>query len=114
MSNVFKSVVAAVAVTACCLGNELPARANHQINAAAALYTAQCSIRLGWLSEPDAYLTMGRFLEKRNVPSGTQKQPAVLAFTRRWEAKNDCRDIDAEWKRQFSDGGRRNAATMAL
>ena len=113
MTNVFKSVVAAVAVTACCLGNEMPARANHQINAAAALYSAQCSIRLGWLSEPDAYLVMGRFLEKRNVPTGTQRQPAVLAFTRRWESQNNCKDVDAEWKRQTSEG-RRNAATVAL
>ena len=113
MTNVFKSVVAAVAVTACCLGNEMPARANHQINAAAALYSAQCSIRLGWLSEPDAYLVMGRFLQKKGVPNRLRRDPDVLAFARRWEAKHDCRDIDAEWKRQTSEG-RRNAATVAL
>ena len=114
MTNVFKSVVAAVAVTTCCMGNELPAKANHQINASAALYSAKCSVRLGWLSEADAYLTMGRFLEKRNVPNGMQKQPEVLAFTRRWEAKNDCRDVDAEWIKQTAGQGGRSATTRAL
>ena len=113
MTNVFKSVVAAVAVTACCMGNEMPAKADDRLNAAAALYAAQCSIRLGYLSEPDAYLTMGRSLQKWNVPHGTQNTPAVRSSVRRWEAKNDCRDVDAEWRKQLSEG-RRPAATMAL
>ena len=114
MTKLFKSVVAAVAVTTCCMGNELPAKANNRLDASAALYAAQCSVRLGWLSEADAYLTMGRMLERKNVPSGMQKKPEVLAFTRRWEAKNDCRDVDAEWIKQTAGQGGRSATTRAL
>ena len=114
MTHIFKSVVAAVAVATCCMGNELPAKANHQINAAAALYSAQCSIRLGWLSEADAYLVMGRFLEKKGVPNTLRRDPRVVAFARRWEAKNDCRDIDAEWLKQTAGQGHKAAVTYAL
>ena len=114
MTKLFKSVVAAVSVTACCMGNELPAKANHQINAAAALYSAQCSIRLGWLSEADAYLVMGRFLEKKGVPNTLRRDPRVVAFARRWEAKNDCRDVDAEWIKRTTGQGGRSATTRAL
>ena len=119
MTNIFKSVVAAAAVTACCMGNQYPAKAieKNQVSAAVAIYSAQCSIRLGWLSEPDAYLVMGSFVEKKGISSNwsrLRKDPEVLAFARRWEAKNDCRDIDAVWREKTGRSGARAAATYAL
>ena len=111
MITVIKSVVAAVAVTACCLGNELPAKAHHahgtsEYYAAGAVYGATCSAILGYTTEQQSADFLLTTLAKRGMDE-TDITPRVRRIAQGEYQRNKCRDFQRLV-------GRRNAATMAL
>ena len=108
MTNVFKSVVAAVAVTACCMGNELPAKAYGASEgyAAGAIYGATCSAMLGYTTEQQSANFLLTTLAKRGMDE-TAITPKVRRIAQGQYNKNKCRDFQQHV-------GTRNAATMAL
>ena len=111
MITIFKSVVAAVAVTACCLGNELPAKAHHAHGpsegyAAGAIYGATCSAILGYTTEQQSADFLLRTLAKRGMDPD-DITPRVRSIAQGQYQRNKCRDFQQHV-------GSRNAATMAL
>ena len=111
MITIFKSVVAAVAVTACCMGNEMPARSHHAHGvsegyAAGAIYGATCSAMLGYTTELQSADFLLTTLAKRGMDE-TAITPRVRRIAQGQYNKNKCRDFQ-----QHVDA--RSAATMAL
>ena len=111
MITVFKSVVAAVAVTACCLGNEMPAKAHHAHGpsegyAAGAVYGATCSAILGYTTELQSAQFLLTTLAKRGMDE-TAITPKVRRIAQGQYQRNKCRDFQQHV-------GARSAATMAL
>ena len=111
MINVFKSVVAAVAVTACCMGNELPARSHHNHGpsegfAAGAIYGATCSTILGYTTEQQSAAFLVTTLAKRGM-NADDITPRVTSLAQSQYQRNKCQDF-----RQSVNG--RLSATFAL
>lgn len=111
MITVIKSVVAAVAVAACCMGNEMPARAHHAHGpsegyAAGAIYGATCSAILGYTTEQQSADFLLKTLAKRGMDE-TAITPKVRRLAQGQYNRNKCRDFQQHV-------GARSSATMAL
>ena len=94
MINVFKSVVAAAAVTACCMGNELPAKAHHahgpsEDYAVGAIYGATCATILGFTTEQESAHFLLATLDKRQM-SMDDITPAVTRKANMLYRRNRC------------------------
>ena len=104
-------LIAAVAVTACCMGNQYPARSHHAHGpsegyAAGAVYGATCSALLGYTTEQQSANFLLKTLAKRGMDE-TDITPRVRSLAQGEYQRNKCRDFQRLV-------GRRNAATMAL
>ena len=111
MITVIKSVVAAVAVTACCLGNELPAKAHHahgtsECYAAGAVYGATCSAILGYTTEQQSADFLLTTLAKRGMDE-TDITDRIRTIASQQYQRNKCEDF----KKHV---GARAAASYAL
>ena len=111
MTKLFKSVVAVAAVTACCMGNEYPARSHHKHGpsddyAAGAIYGATCSALLGYTTEQQSADFLLTTLAKRGMDQ-TDITPRIRRIAQGEYQRNKCQDF-----KQHVDG--RSAATYAL
>ena len=111
MTNVFKSVVAAAAVTACCMGNQYPAKSHHNHGpsegyAAGAIYGATCSNLLGYTTEQQSADFLLTTLAKRGMDAD-DITPRVRSIAQSQYKRNKCQDF----KQHVGD---RAAVTYAL
>lgn len=63
-----KRFIAIAATTICCLGNEMPAKADYNF-AGGALYAVTCKQIDGTITEQQAALALSATLSKHNIPA---------------------------------------------
>ena len=104
-------LIAAAAITACCMGNQYPANSHHnhgpsESYAAGAIYGATCSVLLGHITEQQSAGFLMTTLAKRGMDE-TDITPRVRSIATGWYNRKKCQDV----KRHI---GERLSATYAL
>lgn len=99
-------LIAAAAITACCMGNQYPAKAGDDGYAAGAMYGATCSALLGYTTEQQSAGFLLITLEKRGMDMDDITD-RVRRLAQGQYNRNKCEDF----KRHV---GNRAAATYAL
>ena len=90
-------LIAAAAITACCMGNQYPARSHHNHGpsegyAAGAIYGATCSALLGYTTEQESANFLVKTLAKRGMdPDDITDQ--VRAIAQQQYQRNKCQDF---------------------
>ena len=99
-------LIAAAAITACCMGNQYPAKAGNDGYAAGAMYGATCSALLGYTTEQQSANFLLRTLAKRGMDADDITDRVRRLAQGQYNRKK-CKDFKSEMNR-------RAAATYAL
>ena len=99
-------LIAAAAITACCMGNQYPAKADNDSYAAGAIYGASCGVLLGHLTEQQSARFLLATLAKRGMDE-TDINSNVRGIATGWYYRKRCEDF----KRHV---GERLSTTYAL
>ena len=90
-------LIAAAAITACCMGNQYPARSHHNHGpsegyAAGAIYGATCSALLGYTTEQQSAQFLLRTLAKRGMDQ-TDITDRIRTIASQQYQLNRCEDF---------------------
>lgn len=104
-------LIAAAAITACCMGNQYPARSHHNHGpsegyAVGAVYGATCSALLGYTTEQQSAVYLLATLQKRDM-SASDVTPRISALASELYEKDKCQTFKKEMRN-------RAAASYAL